>query len=93
MKKKIKKRRSQNLIAPISEDRILGLSNDLSENIKSGSVSEWRAVAYYFRQKLDAAINDINAIQPTIAAYVIAISIIGQTTPEMDAWLKRVKAK
>ena len=39
------------LLAKISEQRILGLSNDLSEDIVSGTVEEWRSVALYFIDK------------------------------------------
>lgn len=40
----------------IGENRILQLSNDLSENIQSGRVDEWRAVALYFRRRLEDAL-------------------------------------
>lgn len=43
------------LVAKISEERILQLSNDLSENLESGTVNEWRAVAQYFSGKLNNA--------------------------------------
>lgn len=49
MKKKLKP-----FVAKMSEARILQLSNDLSEDIESGTVEEWRAVALYFRKQVDA---------------------------------------
>lgn len=44
------------LIAKISRERILQLSNDLSENMRTGTTEEWRAVALYFRGELDALV-------------------------------------
>lgn len=80
------------LLAAIDEKRILQLSNDMSEGIKSGTTREWRAVAYYFRHKLDTAYNDINAIRPTVAAYVAGRNILNHAGPEMEGWLKRVSS-
>jgi hypothetical protein len=82
--------RSTVLLAGIDEERILQLSNDLSENIKSGTVKEWRSVAYYFRHKLDQAHNDINSIRPSVAAMVTGMRCVQFSHQEMDQWLKRV---
>lgn len=88
----MKNKRKTVLIAPIREERILKLSNDLSEGINSGTIKEWRAVAYYFRNRMDAAHNDINDIRPTVAAYVAGRNILSHAGPEMEQWLKRVKS-
>ena len=80
------------LMASIDEERILQLSNDLSEAIKSGTVKEWRAVAYYFRRKMDKAYNDINSIRPSVAAMVAGQNCVRFAHEEMDAWLKRVSS-
>jgi hypothetical protein len=42
------------------------------------------------QRRLDRAYNDINAIRPTVAAYVAGRNIIAAVGPEMDSWLKRV---
>ena len=84
--------RSSALLAASSEERILQLSNDLSEGIKSGSVKEWRTVAKYFRDQLDRAHNDINAIRPSVAAMVMGQNCVRFAHEEMDAWLKRVSS-
>lgn len=84
--------RSTGLLAAIDEDRILQLADDLSNNIASGTTREWRAVAYYYRHKLDAAYNDINAIRPTVAACVAGRNILNHAGAEMEGWLKRVSS-
>jgi hypothetical protein len=78
------------LLANISDERILQLSNDLSEGIRSGDVSEWRSVAKYFRDALDKAHNDINAIRPAVAAMLTGTSCVQHAHAEMDQWLKKV---
>ena len=75
------------LIANISEERILQLSNDISEDIKSGTLSEWRAVAVYFRSLFDKERRDIYRIRCSIAAYVCGQKIIHHSTQELDGWL------
>lgn len=84
--------RSGELWAAISEERILQLSNDLSEGIKSGTVREWRTAAKYFRDQLDRAHNDINSIRPSVAAMVTGMNIVNFSRQEMDEWLKRVSS-
>jgi hypothetical protein len=81
------------LVQPISEARILQLSNDLSENIASGTVKEWRSVAYYFRQKLDTAEQDLSAIQTSIVAATTAEGMRNFALVEMSQWVKRRCAK
>lgn len=80
------------LLATISEERILQLSNDLSEDLASGSVREWRTVAKYFRDQVDKAHNDINSIRPSVAAMVMGTNCVTHARQEMDAWLKRVES-
>lgn len=84
--------RSSDLLAAISEERILQLSNDLSEDIASGTVLEWRRVAKYFRDQLDRAHNDINSIRPSVSAMVTGMNIVNFSKHEMDAWLNRVSS-
>ena len=86
--KKHQKRPS--LVAAISEERILQLSNDLSEGIASGTVREWRAVAKWMHDQADKAQNDINSIRPTVAAMVTGSKCVQYAHAEMDEWLKRV---
>jgi len=83
---------STRLLAAVNEERILQLSNDLSEGIKSGTVCEWRSVAKYFRDALDKAHNDINAIRPSVAAMVLGTNCIRHAHAEMDVWLKKVSS-
>ena len=83
-------RRLKRLVSCISEERILQLSNDMSEGIASGTVGEWRAVAQYFRNQVDKAHNDINSIRPSVAAMVMGQNCVNYAHAEMDAWLKRV---
>ena len=87
-----KPKRKAVLMAALSEERILQLSNDLSEGINSGTVKDWRAVAKYFRDQLDRAHNDINAIRPSVAAMVMGQNCVRFAHAEMDAWLKRVSS-
>ncbi len=91
MKTKRKKSKPA-LTASISEERILQLSNDLSEDIASGSTAEWRSVALYFRKELDRAYNDLNAIRPTVAAMTAGLNMIAFAKAEMNQWINRVKS-
>lgn len=88
----MKKRKQPSLTSNISEEKILQLSNDLSEGIASGSTKDWRAVALYFRQQLDKAHNDINAIRPSIAAMVHGQRCVQFAHSELSAWLEKVKS-
>lgn len=45
-----------------AEDRILQLSNDLSEGIDSGTRAEWMAAARYFRDHLDTVQRELDAL-------------------------------
>lgn len=94
MKKKPAKSKkcNQALTASISEERILQLSNDLSENIASGSLKEWRSVALYFRKELDRSYNDLNSMRPSIAAMTYGLDMVHFARQEMAQWLKRVKS-
>ena len=80
------------LLAVLPEERILQLSNDLSEGMKSGTVQEWRSVAKYFRDQVDRAHNDINSIRPSVAAMVMGQNCVRYAHKEMEAWLKRVRS-
>jgi len=91
-KRKSSKHKPAIFVSSISEKQILDLSNDMTEGITSGTVAQWRAVALYFRNKLDLAHNHINAIRPSVAAYVAARSILKHAGPEMETWLQRVKS-
>ena len=86
---KSKQQHKRSLVAHISEERILGLSNDLSEVIASGNVREWRAVALYFRQQLDALQRKLNAVQPSIAALCTGGRMMTYGIQECQAWLDR----
>ena len=61
------------LVRRISEDRALKLSNDLSENIASGTLREWRAVAFFWRAKFDeSSRSEVRAFE----AYRIAMATL-----------------
>ena len=79
-------------VSCITEERILQLSNDLSEGIATGTVRDWRAVARYWRDKLDKAHNDINSIRPSVAAMVMGQNCVRFAHREMEEWLKRVSS-
>lgn len=56
------------LVADCTLDRIMQLSNDLSENIASGSVQEWRAVAKYYIDCLNKQYEDMNSVRLELIA-------------------------
>lgn len=78
------------LVKAISEERILQLSNDLSEDIRSGTVEEWRAVALYFRKELDASVNRLNQVRPSIAALVSAHKLNQYAMTELSTWTEKL---
>ena len=47
--------KARRLVRILSEDRCLQLSNDLSEDIASGTLREWRGVASFWRDRFDEA--------------------------------------
>ncbi len=65
-------KRKPPLVAKISEDRILQLSNDMSEDMASGTTAEWRAVALYFRNEVDDQQNRINAMRGEVITFSLA---------------------
>lgn len=80
---------SGRLVRPLSEDQILKLSNDLSENIASGDVKDWRSVALYFRNAADASFRDMETIRTSVAALTIGQQMTKLALPEIQAWLDR----
>ena len=86
-----KKRKPNSLhgvLAAISEERILQLSNDMSEGISSGTTKEWRAVAYYFRFKMDQLHNRTASLHSTLAALNLSEQMRTMALQEVSAWLK-----
>lgn len=81
------------LVAAIPEIRILQLSNDLSENVRSGTTEEWRAVALYFRNEVDRREHSLGSIRPSISAFLMAEKIRSLATRELQDWLDRMTPK
>ena len=79
----------ERLVRQCSEERILQLSNDVSEGIASGDVKDWRAVALYFRQQLDLAERRMVETQPSISALCTGAKLMGAGIAELQAWLDR----
>ena len=75
----------------IDESRILALSNDLSENIASGTIRDWRAVAWYWRDKFDRISRSHDDIRQSVAALSIGSKMIIESRREMDKWLDALK--
>ena len=78
----------QRLVSRCSEERILQLSNDGSEDIESGTVQEWRAVALYFRNLFDKERQSVGALRMSLAALNIAEGMRGHALREIAKWLK-----
>ena len=76
------------VLAAISEERILQLANDMSEGISSGATKEWRAVAYYFRMKMDEIHNRTASLHSTLAALQLSEQMRSMALQEVSAWLK-----
>ena len=77
------------LIANIYEDRILQLSNDLSEGIESGTVQEWRAVTKYFRNEFDKLFNETRHLRALAVELSVAESLRAHALPELLTWVKK----
>lgn len=80
------KRRPQK---PVTEERILQLSNDESEGTARGNLREWKAAALYFRREHDRLWNDVGALRCSIAALVCAQKMHNHAADEMAKWLDR----
>lgn len=81
------------VLAAISEEQILQLSNDMSEGISSGTTKEWRAVAYYFRFKMDELHNRTASLHSTLAALNLSEQMRTMALQEVAAWLKAANAE
>ena len=77
----------QRLVSRCSEERILQLSNDVSEDIESGTVQEWRAVALYFRNLFDKERQSVGALRMSLSALNIAEEMRGHALREIAKWL------
>lgn len=55
----MRKNRKSRLISNLTVLQIDKLCSDMDKGRWRGSVEDWRAVAVYFRNRLDIAINDI----------------------------------
>ena len=80
--------RVQRMVSRCSEERILQLSNDVSEGIASGNVREWRAVALYFRNLFDKQHQSIGALRMSLAALTISEEMRTHAVREIAAWVK-----
>ena len=84
MKKQSKKR----VPKPVSEDRILQLSNDESEGIESGSKREWKSAALYFRREHDRLWNDLGRLRCEVAVLVSSQEMHRLASAGLSTWLK-----
>jgi len=87
-KKKSKSKSPFVIIAHISEDRVGQLVNDMAENIPSGSVKEWRAVARFFQDRYRSEVNRTANLRLSLAALSIADEMRAVALPEIKQWLK-----
>ena len=84
-KRKTKRKSSRrSLVCKCSKERILQLSNDLSEGVSSGDVREWRAVALYFRNLFDQH----SGLRFSLAALTIAEEMRANAISEISKWVK-----
>lgn len=81
-------RKAVALVANCSEERILQLSNDLSEDMASGTIKEWRAVALYFRKCFDDQFQRTASLRNSLAAFHISEQMRASAKTEIFAWLK-----
>lgn len=77
------------LVACISEERILQLSNDMSEDIRSGTVEEWRAVAKHFRTNHDRLWNELGVLRCEIVSAIHGDEIYQLGIKGLKTWLGR----
>ena len=82
MKPKHKKKK------PVTEERILQLSNDISEGIKSGNLREWIEVAKYFRREHDRLWNDLGRLRCEVAVLVTSQEMHRLASQGLSTWLK-----
>ncbi len=74
---------------PITTERILQLSNDLSEGIPNGSLRELRTVAAYWMTEHEKLNNEIMSIQTGVAGVCIGQEMMKVGTAELQAWLNK----
>lgn len=81
----------QPIVAPISEKRILQLSNDVSEDMASGTVREWRAVAVYFRNLFDQHNQKLVSLRSSVSSMMIGDELKKTAESEIKEWLSTQK--
>ncbi len=72
------------IISSISEHRILQLANDAAENICSGSVEEWRAVAAYFQNAYHDIVRRQDDVESSIAIMTIGEKMKTEAFEELN---------
>ena len=82
------KSKRKRILKPITEERILQLSNDHSEGIKSGTLREWKAVAQYHQNEHTRMWNELGTMRCHIAALVASWDIHNAAAPEIRKWLR-----
>lgn len=88
MKNKSKKTKRSPLCANIDEERILQLSNDVSEFIRSGTVEEWRTVAKYWMHKHDKKNQALLCLKTSCSALNLGTEMQSLAMTEIKAFLK-----
>jgi hypothetical protein len=74
---------------PLTDKRLEQLSADLKAHKKVGTPDELREVARYWLTQCEHLANNISAIRPSIAAYVMGERIRFHATQELAQWLDR----
>ena len=75
------------LIAAIPDEKVALLLNDMAENIRSGTVEQWRAVAKFQQRQIQRLLNEQNAVRPSVAALVAGFKMIRFGQAELEQWL------
>lgn len=65
----------------------------MSEGIKSGTTKEWRAVAYYFRFKMDKLQARTSTLHSTLAALNLSEQMRAMAMKEVSEWVQAANGK
>lgn len=87
------KKNPRPLAKEISEERILQLSNDLSEGMASGTIQEWRSVALYWRNCYDQELSKVIDVRSALSPTLLGFNLFKLGVEDLQKWLNERKGE
>lgn len=79
------------LVAKISKERIYQLANDSTEDIESGTVEEWRAIAKYFQDRYGDSSAKLWDLKRAVKSMIISDRLAETMRNNVHKWMDENK--